>query len=197
MAATPNRRVLSLSRSLSGLLPWGHAAAGRVTQPTTGRCTRRQLIRLRTHRELQSGQQRRPSAIRRPQRGPGDELTDLTAAPASGPASICEDVYFPGERLLIGAGGILPHTPVRVFVESRGVPGAEQELASLRSDGTGAIASKVEIPLQATGFLPRGAHAALIFLAAIGLGADAVSHAAAVQMAGLAPRGSPCAITPQ
>ena len=86
---------------------------------------------------------------------------------------------------------------MRVFVESRGVPGAEQELASLRSDGTGAIASKVEIPLQATGFLPRGAHAALIFLAAIGLGADAVSHAAAVQMAGLAPRGSPCAITPQ
>ncbi len=86
---------------------------------------------------------------------------------------------------------------MRVFVESRGVPGAEQELASLRADGTGAIASTVEIPLQATGFLPRGAHTALIFLAAIGLGADGVSHAAAVQMAGLAPLGSPCAVTPQ
>ena len=138
----------------------------------------------------------RPAA-RHSTRGPDDELTDLTAEPASGPTSICEDVYFPGERLLIGAGGFLPHTPVRVFVESRGVPGAEQELASLTADGTGAIASTVEIPLQATGFLPRGAHTALIFLAAIGLGADGVSHAAAVQMAGLAPRGSPCAVTPQ
>lgn len=138
-----------------------------------------------------------PSASTHSTRGPHDELTDLTVAPAIGPGSTCEDVYYPGERLLIGASGFLPHTPVRVFVESRGVPGAEQELASLRAGGTGAIAATVEMPLQATGFLPRGAHTALIFLAAIGLGTDGVSHAAAVEMAGLVPPSSPCAITHQ
>lgn len=93
--------------------------------------------------------------------------------------------------------GLCTNTPVRVFVESRGLPGAEQELASLKADASGGITSTVEIPRQATGFLPRGEHTALIFLGAIGLGADGVSHAAAAQMAGLAPPGSPCAVTPQ
>jgi hypothetical protein len=139
---------------------------------------------------------RTPSASTHSTGAPRDEISDLTAAPASGTPSICEDVYYPGERLRIGASGFLPHTPVRVFVESRGVARAEQELASLRADGTGAIAATVEIPLQATGFLPRGAHTALIFLDAIGLGADGASHAGAIQMAGLAPPGSPCAVTP-
>ena len=128
---------------------------------------------------------------------PAIGLGDLTVLPVTAGSADCDGTYQSGQQAHLTGGGFVPGSSIDVYVSSAGLPPSGQLLlTTLTADSAGYVDAVVRVPLSASGFVPDGAAAGVVFFDVIGAGSSADTQDD-IAMAGLAPHESSCGTVEQ